>query len=53
MKSWWTRMTEFPISATLTIKGLVRAAMLMTYLRVNTYFYGKKHVSSGLYVITK
>lgn len=53
MKSWWTRMTEFPISATLTIKGLVRAAMLMTYLRVNTYFYGKKHVSSGLYVITR
>lgn len=53
MKSWWTRMTEFPISATLTIKGLVRAAMLMTYLRVNTYFYGKKHVSSGLYIITR
>lgn len=53
MKAWWTRMTEFPIQATLVIKGLVRSAMLMTYLRVNSYFYGKKHVSSGLYVITK
>ena len=53
MKSWWTRMTEFPISATLVIKGLVRSAMLMTYLRVNSYFFGKKHISSGLYVITK
>ena len=46
-------MTEFPISATLVIKGLIRPALLMTYLRVNTYFYGKKHVSSGLYIITK
>ncbi|MBO7697158.1 MAG: hypothetical protein J6Y28_04550 [Acholeplasmatales bacterium] len=46
-------MTEFPISATLVIKGLVRSAMLMTYLRVNSYFFGKKHISSGLYVITK
>lgn len=53
MKAWWTKMTEFPINATLVIKGLVRSAMLMTYLRVNSYFYGKKHVSSGLYVITK
>ena len=27
--------------------------MLMSFVRVNTYFYGKKHVSSGLYIITK
>ena len=46
-------MTEFPISATLVIKGLIRPALLMTHLRVNTYFYGKKHISSGLYIITK
>lgn len=53
MQSWWTRMTEFPISATLIIKGLVRSAMLMSYIRVNSFFYGKKHVSSGLYIVTK
>ena len=53
MKSWWTKMTEFPISATIVIKGLVRSAMLMSYLRVNAYFYGQKHISSGLYIITK
>ena len=53
MKSWWTRMTEFPISATLIIKGLVRSAMLMSYIRVNSFFYGRKHVSSGLYIVTK
>ena len=46
-------MTRFPITATLTIKGLLRSAMLMNYVRVNTYFYGQKHISSGLYVITK
>ena len=27
--------------------------MLMTYVRINTYFFGQKHLSSGLYIITK
>lgn len=27
--------------------------MLMTHIRLNVYFYGRKHTSSGLYVITK
>lgn len=52
-KSWWTKVTQFPISAELTIKGLVRAATLMTYVRVNAFFYGQRHISSGLYVITR
>lgn len=52
-RNWWSRVTSFPISATLTLKGLLRPAMLMTYVKVNTYFYGHKHVSSGLYIITK
>ena len=52
-KSWWTQMTQFPITASLTIKGLLRPAMLMTYVRINSMFYGQRHVSSGLYVITK
>lgn len=52
-RTWWAQMTQYPISATLTIKGLLRAAILMSYIRVNVYFYGKKHSSSGLYVITK
>ena len=25
----------------------------MSYLRVNVYFYGKRHNTSGLYIITK
>ena len=52
-KIWWTSVTQYPIKATLTIKGLLRAAVLMSYVRVNVYFYGQKHLSSGLYLITK
>lgn len=52
-KTWWTNMTQFPISATLTIKGLLRPAILMSYVKVNSYFYGQRHISSGLYIITK
>lgn len=52
-KNWWTQMTQFPISANLTIKGLIRPAMLMTYLRVNAFFYGQRHIASGLYIITR
>lgn len=52
-RTWWTQMTQFPITATITIKGLIRPAMLMTYLRVNAFFYGQRHIASGLYIITK
>lgn len=52
-RNWWSLVTQFPITATLTLKGLLRPAMLMSYVKVNTYFYGHKHTSSGLYIITK
>lgn len=52
-KNWWTMVTKFPITATLTLKGLLRPSMLMSYVKVNAYFYGRKHNSSGLYIITK
>lgn len=52
-KTWWTSMTEFPITATLKIKGLLRPSILMSKVRINSYFYGRKHISSGLYIITK
>ena len=54
LSSWWTRMTQFPIQATVTIKGLTRPSILMNYVRVNVWFAGgQKHISSGLYIITK
>lgn len=52
-KNWWTKMTQFPITATVTIKGLLRPAILMSQVHVNVLFYGQKHVSSGLYIITR
>ena len=46
-------MTQYPVSATLTIKGLLKPAVLMSFIKINSYFFGKKHISSGLYIITK
>ena len=46
-------MTQFPITGVLTIKGLVRPTLIMDYVKLNVYFYGQKHISSGVYVITK
>ena len=52
-RTWWTKVTQFPIKAKITIRGLLRPAMLMSHVRINTYFWGRKHVSSGLYIVTK
>ena len=52
-RNWWTQVTKFPVSATLTLKGLLRPAMLMTTVRINAFFYGKRHIASGLYFVTK
>lgn len=52
-RTWWTKVTQYPIKASLTLKGLLRPAILMTSLRLNVYYFGRKHVSSGLYIVTK
>ena len=51
-KTWWTRVTEFPIKASLKIRGLLRPAILMNYVKINVWFYGNKHITSGYYLIT-
>jgi hypothetical protein len=51
-KTWWTKVTEYPITASITLKGLIRPALLMTRVRLNVFYYGRKHISSGLYIIT-
>lgn len=46
-------MTEYPIKLTITLKGLLRPAILMSYVRLNVYFWGKKYAAgSGLFIIT-
>lgn len=52
-KGWWTKMTQFPITATLTIKGLLRPSILMSYIKINSVFFGQRHTSSGTYLITR
>lgn len=51
-KNWWSNVTSFPYTATLTVKGLNKTLMLMTYIKVNVIYYGQKRVSSGLYIVT-
>ncbi len=50
---WWNSVTEFPIKAVLEIRGLLRPASLMQYVKINSWFYGQKYLASGLYIITK
>ena len=50
-KTWWTKATQYPIKATITFKGLLRPAILMSYVRINILYYGRKDIDSGLYIV--
>lgn len=52
-QTWWDKVTQYPVKASLVIKGLLRPAVLMSYVRINIILYGKKHINSGLYIVTK
>lgn len=49
---WWSLMVSFPITATLEMRGLLRAITLLDTILVNVYFWGQKHIYSGIYGIT-
>ena len=49
----WKQLTRFPISANLTVKGLMAPIPLMTYIRVNNYYFGNRRITSGLYILTE
>ena len=52
--TWWTKMTKYPIKASITVQGLLRPAILMSHVRLNViYPGGRKHISSGLYLVTQ
>ena len=50
-KTWWAKMTSYPVNAKLVIRGLIRNVELLSMIRVNVLFYGKKHVHSGIYAV--
>lgn len=52
-RNWWTKMTEYPITASITVAGLLRPAILMSKVKLNVYFYGQKYIYSGVYIVTK
>ena len=52
-QAWWTKMTEFPIKATIVFKGLVRPTVLVSYVKIDVRYYGRKQLASGIYIITK
>ena len=51
-RTWWTKVTEYPVSAKIKLKGLLRPAVLMSYIKLNMWFFGTKHIVSGYYIIT-
>ena len=51
-KNWWSQMINFPITAQLTLRGLLKPVMLTDYIKINVVFYGQTHITSGLYTIT-
>ena len=50
--TWWTKVTQYPISAIVTMRGLLRPAVLMQYIKINVFYYGHKSLISGYYIIT-
>lgn len=50
-KTWWAQMTSYPLTATMNIRGLLRNVELMSQIRLNVLFYGRKHIYSGIYSI--
>ena len=52
-ESLWTQLTEYPITGTLTTRGLLSESLLMQYIRINSFVFGIKRSTSGLYIVTK
>lgn len=50
--NWWKQVTEYPVSAQITLKGLVKPILITSYIKVNVLFYGNYDLASGLYVVT-
>lgn len=50
-KTWWSKMTSYPVNAKLVVRGLIRNVELLSMIRLNVLFYGKRHISSGVYAV--
>ena len=53
-ENWWKNVTQYPISATLQIRGLLRPAILMSNIDIGCFFYGKLFAGgTGKWIITQ
>ena len=48
-----TQLTSYPLSATLTVKGLLQPIMLLQYIKINCVYYGNVRDTSGVYIVTQ
>lgn len=52
LSTWWKNMTNYPINATLVVRGLIKPSILCDYIHLNVLFYGQMYNYSGLYMVT-
>lgn len=53
-ENWWKNVTQYPLSATLTIRGLLRPAILMSKIDIGVLFYGRPYAGgTGSYIVTQ
>lgn len=52
LKQWWETMTAYPITATLSTRGLIRPSILCDYVKINLLFFGQPYNYSGYYMVT-
>ena len=49
--NWWEYVRSYPVSASLTIKGLMKPAMLIENIYIYSTFYGQEDLATGIYSI--
>lgn len=53
-ENWWKNVTQYPLSATLTIRGLLRPTILMSKIDIGVIFYGRPYAGgTGSYIVTQ
>ena len=50
--TWWTQMVNYPLTATLRIRGLIRPVILTSAVNIKQYFWGQLFTTSGRYIVT-
>jgi hypothetical protein len=49
--NWWEYVRSYPITASLTIQGIMKPMMLMENIYIFSQMYGQQDLATGLYSI--